>query len=351
MLLIPIEYYWKIRISYRYLEVVDGTVSIRVCSWRILFCCLRSSLSAQCRRMPQRTTGPTFLFHQVAWTPINAASCPESKLRRLLDSGCDWGSTWSFLNCWASSILTLASTWTKPLWIVPPRLNVSGWMLVGWFEWYAPRGTSFLLWVWLFLSHPNSAGLLLLSGHPRTISRGAGELFHLSRGRDAPCLCRETWGNICREPSSSAQFRTCFAQVLSSEKKQQAAYICPTWHSSSMPCQCLDALSSSYFGYFYLLFVLASMLPFAFEVMLEEGGFMAIYAMYIYLWSIYAIAAIWNLSRTPNLCVEMPGFQGDHYMSRFGPENSVQKKFYGSSPFSMIFLVYKDAIWWYPLIS
>jgi len=50
-----------------------------------------------------------------------------------------------------------------------------------------------------------------------------------------------------------------------------------------MPCQCLDALSSSYFGYFYLLFVLASMLPFAFEVMLEEGGFMAIYAMYIYL--------------------------------------------------------------------
>jgi hypothetical protein len=46
-----------------------------------------------------------------------------------------------------------------------------------------------------------------------------------------------------------------------------------------MPCQCLDALSSSYFGYFYLLFVLASMLPFAFEVMLEEGGFMAIYIM------------------------------------------------------------------------
>lgn len=177
--------------------------------------CLHNA--AECHREPR---GPhvyfTKLLQVATWTPINwinAASCPESQLRRLLDSGCDWGSTWSFLNCWASSILTLASTWTKPLWIVPPRLNVSGWMLVGWFEWFgfdAPRGTSFLSWVWLFLSHPNSAGLLLLSGHLRTISRGAGELFHLSRGRDAPCLCRETWGNICREPSS-AQFRTCFA--------------------------------------------------------------------------------------------------------------------------------------------
>ena len=149
------------------------------------------------------------------------------KLRRLLDSGCDWGSTWSFLNCWASSILTLASTWTKRLWIVPRRLNVSGWMLVGWFEWYAPRGTSFLSWVWLFLSHPNSAGLLLLSGHLRTISRGAGELFHLSRGRDAPCLCRETWGNICREPSSSAQFRTCFAQSCPARRNNRLPISAP----------------------------------------------------------------------------------------------------------------------------
>eukprot|EP00434_Breviolum_minutum_P030560 symbB.v1.2.027025.t1/scaffold2740.1/size71859/2 len=36
---------------------------------------------------------------------------------------------------------------------------------------------------------------------------------------------------------------------------------------------------SSYFGYFYLLFVLASMLPFAFEVMLEEGGLAALWSL------------------------------------------------------------------------
>lgn len=36
---------------------------------------------------------------------------------------------------------------------------------------------------------------------------------------------------------------------------------------------------SSYFGYFYLLFVLASMLPFAFEVMLEEGGLQALWSL------------------------------------------------------------------------
>ncbi|CAK9096135.1 1 [Durusdinium trenchii] len=36
---------------------------------------------------------------------------------------------------------------------------------------------------------------------------------------------------------------------------------------------------SSYFGYFYLLFVLASMLPFVFETMLEEGGLAALWSL------------------------------------------------------------------------